>query len=183
MGSTRESSAKEPKHAPITYEVSSGRALGGKISLEQTRSPDQLRQLLHWQDTDISNAELNVLLDWVSMHVKDFLSSGTFQVEGWQAVGQKLFNLARNSDANTYRLLATWGADMGALKESRAEILHFTTSETDSSEPSCPPAPTSNTPGYPEVSPSPPVLPAPDENPYMVGPVDPGLSDSEQEFD
>lgn len=72
---------------------------------------------------------------------------------------------------------------MATLKETRTEVCHFVTSETDSPEASAPPAPTSSILDYPKVSPSLMEVLDLDENPFPGGPFDPGPIDPEQKAD
>lgn len=95
-----------------------------------------LQRLLHRQNTDISDAKISALLDSVSSHVKDFPFTGTFQLEGKQAVGQKLFDIAGDGDAEACGHLTTWGAIMAALKQSiHVDAHHFAACETNCPEP------------------------------------------------
>lgn len=87
----------------------SGGIMGGKMSLELSQSLDLLWQLPNWQNIDVSDA---TLLNGLSTHIKDFPSTGTFQLEAWQAVGQKLASIA-----NACKHLTTWGTVIATLKE------------------------------------------------------------------
>ncbi|KAI1242376.1 hypothetical protein IHE44_0005914 [Lamprotornis superbus] len=126
--------------------------------------------LLHWQTIDIADAKSSTLLDWVSSHIKDFPFSGPFQSEAWQVVGQRLFDVTREGDAEASRHLAAWGTVMAAIKGSCADVGNCEASEANTPEPSAPLEPISNTSGYPEINPWPAELLYPDKNPCMVGP-------------
>lgn len=54
-----------------------GKSMGGGISLKQSRSLGQVRQLLLHQSINMADVKLSTLLDWVSNQVKDFTFSGS----------------------------------------------------------------------------------------------------------
>ncbi|RMC12439.1 hypothetical protein DUI87_09954 [Hirundo rustica rustica] len=128
-------------------------------------------------------AELNTLLDWVSNNVKDFPLNGPLQLEAWQAVAQRLFNIARDGNAEACSHLSTWGTVMAAIKRNCMNIDHCAALEADSPEPSSPPEPLYDPKMNPyfkefpvelpnlEINPSPMELRYPDKNPCAVSPL------------
>lgn len=133
--------------------------MGGGISLEESRSLGQVGWLLHQRFISMVDVKLNALLDWVSNHVKDFPLSGLLQLEAWQAVGQRLFNIASDSDAEACGHLSTWGTVTAAIKGNRAAL------EADCPEPSAPPEPLYDPDINPYFKEFPVKLPDPEINP------------------
>lgn len=86
----------------------------------------------------MADAKLSTLLYWVSSHVKDFPFNGPLLLEAWQAVGQRLFNIARDGDAEACGHLITWGTIMAAMRENHTNGGHFVPSDP---KPSAPPEP------------------------------------------
>lgn len=99
--------------------------------------------------------KLSTPLDWVSNQVRDFPFSGPLQSEAWQVVGQRLFDIARDSDAEACGHPAPWGTIVPDFKGSSVDVGHYAASEADSPEPSATPESVSNASGYPEINPSP----------------------------
>lgn len=86
----------------------------------------------------MADAKLSTQLDWVSHHVKDFPLSGPLQLEAWQVLGQRLFNIAGDGDVKASGPLSTQGTIMAAIKGSLLNVGHYTALEVDSLEPSAP---------------------------------------------
>ena len=140
---------RESKCAHLTYQVSNLWKRYGRWKIPGTKKEiGPVWRLLHRQTTDIADVKLGTLLDWVSDHVRDFPLSGPLQSEARQVVGQRLFDIARDSDAEACGHFATWGTIMAAFKGISADVGHYAASEADSPEPSAPPEPVSDASSY-----------------------------------